>query len=268
MDKLNIFLRFPETDEEVLEFVDNQCLCEDLSKSICRVKSYLRDKDYNYCLLYDSKNINEFKNKVTTLDEGVYLSKMLTVIRTCIGSCSQDVHTKPIHNQSMTYAIWDYYSYAVNMCMDNIIKSASAQSASSKENTIVWLLTKNHIYKRDIIPVIIDAPHKKPMLSITQLCETSKDCIHWIHSIKGGIPFSIKDQSLFEKTQKIYQPSKQRIYKKRDDNTYWYYDYFHHDNLEHYEVFDKTGAHIGEADMSGIIDSTKKDPQKSISGLI
>lgn len=268
MNRLNIFLRFPETDEEVLEFIDNQYLCEDLSKSICQVKSYLRDKGYNYCLLYDSKNINEFKHKVAIIDDGVYLSNISTGLRKCISTYSQDIDKISIYDNSMTYAVWDCYSSTANKCFNNVIISASEYCVSSEEDTIVWIFAKNNNYKRDIIPVVIDAPHKNPVLSITPLCETAKDCIHWIHSIENSISFSLKDQSLFEKTQKIYHPSKQRIYKKRDDNTFWYYDYFHHNNSEHYEVFDKNGSHIGEADMLGIIDNTKKDPQKSISGLI
>ena len=268
MNRINIFLRFPETDEEVLEFIGNQHLCEDLSKSICQVKSYLRDKGYDYCLLYDSKNITEFKNKVAIIDEGVYLSNISIELRRCISTFSQDIDRMSIYDNSMVYAVWDCYSSMANMCFDNVIISASEYCVASEENTIVWILAKNNNYKRDIIPVVRDALHKNPVLSIIPLCETAKDCIHWIHSIEGCFLFSLRDQSIFEKTQKIYPPSKQRIYKKRDDKTYWYYDYFHHVNLEHYEVFDKTGAHIGEADMSGIIDNTKKDPTKSISRLI
>ena len=268
MDKLNIFLRFPETDDEVLDFVDNPSVCEELSKSICMLKAYLKKYNHNYCLLYDSGNVEKFKNKVQVLDSGVYLSKISRVIQTCIGKCSRNIDREPIHNPAMIYAVWDCCSCAASVCVDNVIKSASEQSVSSRENTIVWFLTKENGYDRDIIPVVIDAPHRNPILSVTQLCETSEDCIHWIRTIEGRVSFSLRNLALFEKTHKIYQPSKQRIYKKRDDDTYWYYDFFHHTNSEHYEVFDKCGTHIGEADMSGAIDDKKKDSRKTISGLI
>ena len=40
------------------------------------------------------------------------------------------------------------------------------------------------------------------------------------------------------------------------------------DNKEHYEVFDNTGNHLGEAEMNGVLDETKKDKTKSIRGII
>ena len=45
---------------------------------------------------------------------------------------------------------------------------------------------------------------------------------------------------------------------------YWYIDNLHFGKAAHLEVFDKTGLHIGEADLQGNIDTTKQDRNKAI----
>ena len=59
-----------------------------------------------------------------------------------------------------------------------------------------------------------------------------------------------------------------RIYRNLTSGDYWYYDYFHKDNKEHFEVFDATGHHKGEANVNGVIDTTKRDSSKSIVSIL
>ena len=70
----------------------------------------------------------------------------------------------------------------------------------------------------------------------------------------------------FERTNFLH--AKMRIYKNLSSGDYWYYDYFHKDNKEHFEVFDSTGHHKGEANMNGVIDTTKRDSSKSIVSIL
>lgn len=96
--------------------------------------------------------------------------------------------------------------------------------------------------------------------------DTSKfDCLHNIQLIvKSASEKTNRD--LFVVTPLVW--GKQRIYRKKSDGSYWYFDFFHKDNKLHYEVFDSEGKHMGEADMNGIVNYSKKDSNKLIVNLI
>jgi hypothetical protein len=75
---------------------------------------------------------------------------------------------------------------------------------------------------------------------------------------KCGIKsFSLKDTSLFTHHKK-------ECYKCNDTGHYWYMDKLHKD---HYEVFDSTGKHLGEASMQGILDADKADNKKLLKNI-
>jgi hypothetical protein len=73
----------------------------------------------------------------------------------------------------------------------------------------------------------------------------------------GIEPFSLKDTSLFTH-------HKEECYKCNDTGHYWYMDKFH---KNHYEVFDSTGKHLGEASMQGILDADKADNKKRLENI-
>ena len=77
--------------------------------------------------------------------------------------------------------------------------------------------------------------------------------------------FSLEDRALFQRTNSIYTPTKQRVYREIRTGNYWYFDAYH---KNHYEVFDANDNHLGEASMDGIIDYSKADKSRSIKSLI
>jgi hypothetical protein len=73
----------------------------------------------------------------------------------------------------------------------------------------------------------------------------------------------LRDKTIFEKTSR--PPVQGRsIYQEIATNRYWYVDNLHHGKAAHLEVFDKTGRHIGESDLQGNIDYSKREPNKTI----
>jgi hypothetical protein len=72
----------------------------------------------------------------------------------------------------------------------------------------------------------------------------------------------LSDDTQFEKTALICQG--RNIYQELATHQYWYIDNLHYGKAAHLEVFDKIGKHIGEADLQGKIDYSKKDPNKTI----
>ena len=83
--------------------------------------------------------------------------------------------------------------------------------------------------------------------------------------ISGKKEFSLNDMSLFQKTNSIYMPTKQRVYREIRTGRYWYLDALH---KNHYEVFDANDNHIGEASLDGVLDYSKADKSRSIKALI
>lgn len=82
------------------------------------------------------------------------------------------------------------------------------------------------------------------------------------HAVNFGwspVPFSLKDASRFMGTGHVVKGA--RVYQECDTEYYWYKDTFHHN---HYEVFDRNGNHLGEANLSGDLDTSKADPNKKL----
>jgi hypothetical protein len=78
---------------------------------------------------------------------------------------------------------------------------------------------------------------------------------------KGVFSFSLDDTLRFERYHGIGQIQGAKVYKEKGENRYWYLDMLH---KTHYEVFDHTGKHLGEADMDGKIDFSQGDKNKTI----
>ncbi len=79
---------------------------------------------------------------------------------------------------------------------------------------------------------------------------------------KGVFRFSLDDTMRFEKYHGTGHIQGAQVYREIGKNRYWYLDMLH---KTHYEVFDNTGKHLGEADMEGEIDFTLCDKNKTIS---
>lgn len=71
--------------------------------------------------------------------------------------------------------------------------------------------------------------------------------------------FSLENNADYEKTKLNVQGK--AVYKEKKKNRYWYLDNLH---KNHYEVFDNTGIHLGEANLEGELDTSKKDKNKTI----
>ena len=75
------------------------------------------------------------------------------------------------------------------------------------------------------------------------------------------IVFSLQDKNSFERANNVDVVKGASAFKEIATGRYWYLDTFH---KNHYEVFDSTGIHLGEADLNGNLDTNKADPKKRI----
>ena len=264
MEQLNIFLLFPESDDEILALGEDYNNYSSIPQDLVLIRSLLQNDCYKF--FYDSENIVAFCNKATQLCGDVYLSNLKEQLLNLLRKNAINVSKQPLHKSDGCYYQWNELDASVCIRNDSLIKSA----AECNEKTIVISFLYHDMWHRSVLPIIKDASHYKelPVLSNISYFNPIGTFVEWYNAHLSNRPFQLSDVIRFERTNKVWNRSKQRIYKERETSRYWYYDFFHRENKEHYEVFDSDGNHIGEADCNGIIDESKKDGNKSISSIL
>ncbi len=87
--------------------------------------------------------------------------------------------------------------------------------------------------------------------------DTIKKTEKWIEENCITIPI-VENTERFERTSK--QVKGATVYKEKSTGYYWYLDTLHRN---HYEVFNEQKEHLGEADLEGNLDRSKKDSSKN-----
>jgi hypothetical protein len=264
MEQLNIFLLFPESDDEILAMGDDCSRYLDIPKQLSLIKAIV--KKHNHRFFYDSKNVTKFCAKAVDLCENTYLDNIRNQLLSLLNKNATDTVKLPLFKSDCSYYQWNELDASVCLRKDGLIKSAF----ECGEKTIVLSFLYQDSWHRSVLPIIKDASHYQglPMLINIPYFNPIGTFIEWYNAHLSNRPFQLSDVIRFERTNKVWHPSKQRIYKERETARYWYYDFFHRENKEHYEVFDSDGNHIGEANCNGIVDESKKDGNKSISSIL
>lgn len=268
MDSVNIFLLFPKTDDEILAFEEEK-LYKDIPDQLSCISKVLKQYQVNYRLLYNSKDIDFFCNKAEEIFNGEYLGKIRTQILTLLNKKSTDLNGKRCYKTDCSYNKW--VDSSVELVENILFRSATDSFIGNKdEKTVIVSLLNNDVWHRDIMPIIKDAKHydNLPVLCNIPYFNPANTFVEWFNTNISNHSFSLLNVSKFERTNKIYPISKRRIYLEKQTNRYWYYDYFHRDNKEHYEVFDRNGEHLGEADRNGFVDESKCDKGKTIKNIL
>lgn len=270
MKKLNVFLLFPETDDEIIAIGDKEDDYQQISKDLILLKSCLKSSEYH--LFFDSSNLSAFANKAKIFGEA--LSDCINQLRILLGNNTTNVSKSNIAKSDCFYYRWNRAQLPASFESQSIIKSAAEKSTGNDEEAetiIVSFLNDDH-YKRDIMPVIKDGVQYQelPVLCRVPYFNPIGSAIEWINGVNENRQFSLLNVTKFERTNYIYRrkESKQRIYKEIETNNYWYYDFFHKDNKEHYEVYDNQGNHIHEADINGKPIENTHNKSKSIKSFI
>lgn len=267
MAELDIFLRFPETDEEIYALTNAPEQYREIVKNLQLVKSLARCKAspaLTCRLCYSKENISNFIAKADKLFEEKHLHDIATSIRHILGVKNINILSQDSFKKDALYHNWNL-SECQTEPSEDIIKAAAQKNIDALGNAAVQMLNGEKYHEREILPVVIDSFHhsEHPLLSIIKINADIDDLDELLAS-KSENGFSLKGNPAFQKTNYIYKPSNQNIYQKTNDNTYWYFDFFHKDNKIHYEVFDIRGDHIGEADQNGNLTPDSNDPGKKI----
>lgn len=262
MKEASLFILLPNGNEIYDMTLDKEALNE-MMAPLMQIKTYASAHDIRLRIYYDIENIKTFmKDAAGIVDDGAYLKRPSSVLRNFISSQSTDVQKEMLLEAECCYIRWDSLTYTSTPDVPLIVKSAY-----ESPKACVFSLSPNVPADYYIVSIIKDRQYRKglPELKKIPLFFSDIACIEWMSSLLDG-HFSLIGNKSFEPTNYLW--IKQRIYKKRSDGNYWYFDFFHSENRIHYEVFDEAGDHIGEAAENGEMIPDSRDDKKSISHIL
>lgn len=142
----------------------------------------------------------------------------------------------PIHNDSNRY----------EFCGNDILNSSLAESCERDKIVISFVHSD---FSEDKLFISKNGTEEVKVDNLF-------DCEHYYLVAKNRgiiVPFTLKDTTRFIKKSQNIQG--QSVYRERSTDYFWYLDNLH---KNHYEVFDSNRKHIGEANMQGNIDCSKR----------
>lgn len=171
----------------------------------------------------------------------------------------------------------DWRSQKLHKENDNYDLVTPSQSVT---NTSVAEITERKLQKSEIAFLLVnflysEFTNEHSTFSLCQLITVVKnktegvnlDCLdnkaafeQWVQDKLDSRNFLEKNTDKFKRTSFIYDGA--TVYVETDTGNYWYLDNLH---KNHFEVFNKQGEHLGEADLDGRLNQEKKDAGKKFS---
>lgn len=242
---------------------NNEQSLEKVGESLLKIKT-LANK-YSITWLYDKETVLLFieeQDACKELISDIAASLDIEDFRQ-IANAWQD---NSIQIRDYRYIEWNWESGCIEVSGYGLAEITERKILAENNLFLYFDLEANITRNRPFIPVLKDALHIA-RLPILQCIDTVRDIEGLQTWLYKNFPdrFSLQNTNRFERTNHIYTPSKQRIYKETQTGYYWYFDFYHRENKIHFEVFDSTGGnHLGEADSNGNIDTSKADNNRSI----
>ena len=270
--KANICLLFPVTDDDVIAWAAEQEKERPIVDELAKITHAVRKYGIECSYYYDSDNFNDFARRIKALDSPkCYLSKNVEQIKFLLFRKLRDINHWVPTDRNISYIEWHSATCTTNGNVPSLYKYA-IESFGEEECAVINfnLLNTNNDNEIHILKDSHLGRQNLPAICSLSLMESIDDTLAWLYSLNNG-NFSLRNIYSFAPTTYMWGNSRQRIYRRIDEtlqNTLWYYDFFHKDNHEHYEVFNEAGDHVGEADTDGHLIPNSKDPRKSISHIL
>ena len=267
-----IFIIFPENIPD-----DEKTLIDDLKNHISIVKNINDYKNINQQktvdLFFDVENMKTYMKNVKIILESemaLYRKQYHGLFKTI-----KNWRNKPLPSNENSYGLWDLQNWIMHTDIKpSITELVKRKMQYSQKDYSLLNFNSDHIYEgnpvymsKNHLSILIDGPaiDSFPVLFNIRRFRNG-DILNWIDDLEDEGSLNLKNHTDFTKTNLLW--NKQSIYKQISTGHYWYYDYYHRDNKEHYEVFDHTGKHLGEANLNFELDESKIDSDKSISKLL
>jgi len=239
----SILLQFKRLEIEKIIFW-SESFCNNLAinnDSIIKCLSNMTDKSFRtevFNILYNKLNIKYWETERTHLAKDSYNYSNKLVTDTSMAELAERKLLKT-----------DLLGLLLNL--DN------SKFSNFKETEV----TKNKIDKS-----VLDCIDTKENFTNWICDKISPDCFGYDTS--SNLPPSdlqtiLKDGQRFRKTSLPKQGGR-TVFEESNTRYNWYVDSFHTGDSAHIEVFDRQGNHIGEANLLGVIDTSKNDSRKKL----
>jgi hypothetical protein len=222
----------------------------------------LNDIDFRYNTLY--KKYDFYQSMITSSHK---------IHDTLIGNISRQYDEIRKFKSQLTKLLdnpyWEcnpkHFANCIYLYNGNNVCGFSLAEACERDKIVISFIhtnfsnTKLQVYKNEKVIHVDNLFHKEHYIEVAYHRGLIDKCEYFKRKIDLGLIKLLDNECRFIKTTKIYKSKKNSkgvsIYQEKNTNYYWYFDYLHQN---HYEVFDEIGRHIGEADIHGVIDFTKK----------
>ncbi len=244
---LNIFLYFPETDDEIVRLSHNANNCiNEFVKISTELKKH---QDFNF--YYDNENIDAFFTKTKLV--GVYFNSPKFQIQTKLQKIpSKSINEHKVRRGDCQYYIWNL-SEAPTLKTRNIFSELTERYFIYPEPAnryLVLNMLDAMTYCRERILMFRDAIHEYTFpekFAHVDFVSNYSEFELWI-STKQKSEFSLLNRFKFKRTTFVQHGKP--VFAEISTGNYWYIDNFHKNE---YEVFDSLKKHIGIANLAGII---------------
>lgn len=258
MNQVLFFLLFPECDNESMNSIEK---IDEIVKMLIKIKKFCRLYHLNSLFLYDSDALDYFENVADLLDR----KDKMQNIRNVLDRNAINVKNQTRKESDVYYVRYDTKSLCTDIQTPLIIQNIPGNECDKCLVSFVENVPTDYGY----VHVIRDAVHRYdlPKIETVRLFHSTSDIVEWLKTFDNG---SLLISESLDYTRTSYRWNNQCIYRKNDNNTYWYFDYFHKDNKPHYEVFDSNGTWLGEADAinGNPVIPSNTNQNKSISHIL
>jgi hypothetical protein len=261
------FFVFPDNEDVILELGDDPAVYRDVILQINRMKTIFK-KDGEYKLWFDSQNVAGFIAKAKTIVPGEYLDNIGTQLRLLLKNAMDIQYSSQVDQNCVYMRLMSDWTFVDTVPLMQEAAETLAEPSGLFLPVIVSISGAVVDDNRDTINIIKDASYLNdlPRLSRIPFFREEMEFRAWIETRTGASDFSLRNKQRFTATGKLWV--KQMIYKENQTDQYWYFDFFHKDNRQHYEVFDSVGLHLGEAGIDGVLIHGTQDANKKISHII
>ncbi|MBK9457888.1 MAG: hypothetical protein IPN94_00260 [Sphingobacteriales bacterium] len=242
---------------------NNEQSLEKVGESLLKIKT-LANKYNKYSInwLYDQNTVLIFieeQDACKELISDIAASLDIEDFR-LIANAWQD---SAIQIRDCRYIEWNWESGCIEVSGYGLAEITERKILAENNLFLYFDLEANITRNRAFIPILKDALHiaRLPILQCIDTVRDIEGLQTWLYT---NFPdeFSLQNTNRFERTNYIYTPSRQRIYKDIQKGYYWYFDFYH---KNHYEVFDSTGDnHLGKADLNGDLIPNTADSNKKL----
>ena len=168
---------------------------------------------------------------------------------------------EPFWENSQKQNLADYYE-----CNGNNISYSSIAESCERDKVVISFIHVNfssaklRVLKNNKPINVNNLFSKEHYIEVANSNGQIDRCEYFERKFAFGQITLIENECRFRKTNLFPQQGKP-VYEEISMGRYWYLDNLH---KNHYEVFDINGLHIGEANLQGFVDHTKKDRNKTI----